>query len=99
MAAKKKPSLSKQRDAQVRAFEQFFKQLDQAAKPNSKRRGKPMVWDGTSECFDDLRYSPQAGGVFATFTDGTSYFYALSRSEARDWFADDVGRYFNAAIR
>lgn len=65
-----------------------------------RRRGKPLVWDGDSECFSDLRYSPSAGGVYATFArDGSQYFYPMSRAEAKDWFGDDVGRVFNAEIR
>ncbi len=53
-----------------------------------------------STCFDELTYSQSAGGVFATFTDGSSYFYDMSRSEAQDWFDDDsLGGYFNAVVR
>lgn len=84
------------------------KQIDAALKANApappkaghnSRHRPPMVWDGDSACFSDLRYSPSAGGVYATFTDGSSYFYPMSRSDARSWFDSDVGRTFNAEIR
>ncbi len=53
-----------------------------------------------STCFDELVYSQSAGGVFASFTDGSDYFYPMSRSEAQDWFDDDsLGGYFNSEIR
>jgi hypothetical protein len=36
-----------------------------AVKPRS---GRPLIADASdSECFSELRYSPKAGGVFATF--------------------------------
>ena len=53
-----------------------------------------------STCFDELVYSQSAGGVFASFADGSDYFYPMSRSEAQDWFDDDsLGSYFNSEIR
>jgi len=59
-----------------------------------------LTADQASECFDELVYSQSAGGVFAVFSkDGSQYFYPLSRSEAKEWFDDDLGRYFNAVIR
>jgi hypothetical protein len=68
---------------------------------NSKRRRKPIIWDGDSECFEDLRYSPTAGGVFATFIKGgQSYFYPMSRADAKEWledYADVTGEFFNAS--
>jgi hypothetical protein len=67
----------------------------------NKRRGKPIVWDGDSECFSDLRYSPSAGGVFATFIKGgAQYFYPCSRSEASEWleiWSSETGEFFNAS--
>jgi hypothetical protein len=67
---------------------------------NQHRRRKPLIWDGDSECFSDLRYSDSAGGVFATFTrDGYQEFIPMSRSEARDFFDGDVGRIYNAEYR
>lgn len=70
---------------------------------NSKRRGKPIIWDGESACFSDLRYSPSAGGVFATFIKGGGqYFYPMSRAEAQSWlieYEDVTGEIFNADIR
>lgn len=94
----KKPTLSDR----IAASNQ--KALDQRLAPpkshNTPRRKPPLVWDGDSECFSDLRYSPSAGGVYATFArDGSQYFYPMSRAEARDWFNDDVGRVFNSEIR
>jgi hypothetical protein len=53
-----------------------------------------------SACFDELVFSQSAGGVYATFAkDGSQYFYPMSRADAREWFDDDLGRYFNAVIR
>jgi len=94
----KKLSLSQEIDASLKATEAWLAHNNgQSTKP---RRGKPLVWEGDSDCFDDLRYSPPAGGVYATFQkDGSQYFYAMSRSEARDWFDSDVGRTFNKEIR
>ena len=60
-----------------------------------------LTADQASTCFDDLRYSQSAGGVFATFAkDGSSYFYPMSRADAQRWFDDDsLGEYFNAIVR
>jgi len=67
---------------------------------NQPRRRKPLIWDGDSDCFSDLRYSPSAGGVFMTFArDGYQDFIEMSRSEAADWFAGDVGRIYNSDYR
>lgn len=76
-----------------------------AAKPepghNSRSRARGFAADQPSTCFSDLRYSPQYGGVFATFTDGYQAFYPASRSEARDWLlnSDSLGKTFNAEWR
>jgi hypothetical protein len=66
-----------------------------------KHKPKPLIADtGDSACFDDLRYSASDGGVYATFArDGSQYFYELSRADAKDWFADDLGRWFNENLR
>ena len=41
--------------------------------PHYNRR--PLIADQASSCFDDLRYSQSAGGVFATFAkDGSQLF-------------------------
>ena len=68
---------------------------------NFNRFRRPIVADASdSECFSDLRYSPKDGGVFATFRrDQSQYFYPMDRSEARQWFGDDLGRYFNEVLR
>ncbi|MGD0332971.1 MAG: hypothetical protein ABSA90_06905 [Xanthobacteraceae bacterium] len=59
-----------------------------------------LTADQDSACFDELVYSQSAGGVFATFAkDGSQYFYPMSRSDAKEWFDDDLGRFFNAVIR
>lgn len=60
-----------------------------------------LVADQASSCFDDLRYSQSAGGVFATFAkDGSSYFYPMSRADAVEWFDDEsLGEYFNEVVR
>jgi hypothetical protein len=93
----KKPTLSQEIDASLKATEAWLAHNNgQSAKP---RRGKPLVWEGDSECFDDLRYSPSAGGVYATFNDGSQYFYGMSRAEAKSWFNSDVGRTFNKEIK
>jgi len=78
------------------------KSLDKYIAPkghNNKNRTRPLVADTSdSTCFDDLRYSN--GSVFATFTDGSQYDYAMSRSEAKDWFEDSsLGGFFNAYVR
>ena len=54
-----------------------------------------------SMCFDDLFYSASDGGVWASFIGPTAgyWFYPLTRAEAETWFSDDLGRYFNDAIR
>lgn len=73
------------------------------ARDKSKRHGKTIIWDGESECFEDLRYSASAGGVFATFIKGGGqYFYPMSRADAQEWlvdYADVTGELFNADIR
>lgn len=47
------------------------------SEPHYNRR--PLIADQASACFDDLRYSQSAGGVFATFAkDGSTYFYPMS---------------------
>ena len=62
------------------------------------KKQKPLVYDGASKCFVDLRWS--GGQVFATFTDGSQYSYPMSRAEAADWFNDEsVGGYFNDLVR
>jgi hypothetical protein len=64
------------------------------------RRRKPLIWDGESECFSDMRYSPSAGGVFVTFArDGYQEFIEMDRAEAKDWFDGDVGRIYNSEYR
>lgn len=68
--------------------------------PHNKRQSKKtLVWSGDSDCFDDLRYSTKDGGVYMTFTDGSQYFEPMDKSDAREWFSDDVGLWFNENIR
>ncbi len=60
-----------------------------------------LTAEQASSCFDELKYSQSAGGVFATFyKGGDMYFYPLSRADAQEWFDDDsLGEYFNAMVR
>jgi hypothetical protein len=69
-----------------------------APKRGHNSRGRTIVADCSgSSCFDDLRFKD--GTVYATFTDGTQYEYDMDKSEAQDWFDDDLGGYFNAMVR
>lgn len=69
--------------------------LKDKARPN-----RPLEWDGESTCFADLQYDADAGGVYADFHRGGTYFYEMSRSDARQWFEDDsAGGYFNDVVR
>jgi hypothetical protein len=63
------------------------------------KRSKTIVADTSgSECFEDLRW--KNGTAYATFAkDGSQYTYDLTRDEFKQWASDDLGRYFNAAIR
>lgn len=68
----------------------------------SPRRSKPIVWDGDSDVFSDLRYSKSAGGTYATFIRGGQYFYEMSRADAKEWLidnADGAGEFFNKYVR
>ncbi len=68
--------------------------------PHYTRNLGSLTADQDSACFDELKYSQSAGGVFAVFAkDGSSYFYPMLRVDAQAWFDDDLGRYFNAMIR
>lgn len=69
------------------------------AKVGHNSRGKTLVWDGESSCFDDLRY--KNGTVYATFSDGSQYTYDdMTRADAKEWFeSGSVGTYFNKEIR
>jgi hypothetical protein len=68
------------------------------AKTATRSRAKPLVWNGSSDCFSDLRYS--RGEVWATFRDGSQYQYPATRAEARDFFASpSVGKTFNEEWR
>jgi hypothetical protein len=68
--------------------------------PHYTRNQGSLTAEQDSTCFDELRYSQSAGGVFATFSkDGSQYFYPMSRADAQEWFDDDLGRFFNAFIR
>jgi hypothetical protein len=72
------------------------------APPKAGHNRRPLVAPAAdSECFSDLRYSPTAGGVFATFRrDQSQYFYPMDRGEAREWFGDEsLGKFFNAEVR
>jgi hypothetical protein len=68
---------------------------------NFLRFRRPIVADASdSQCFSDLRFSPKDGGVYAEFRrDGSQYFYPMTRADAREWFGDDLGRYFNSSVR
>lgn len=95
MTRRKQPSLLQQLDKIQRGYDQFFAQL---GANSNKRRGKPLVWNGDSTCFSDLRFKD--GIVYATFTDGSQYAYAMSKADAREWFKDkSVGTFFNFNIR
>ncbi len=66
------------------------------------RPNRPLEWDGESECFADLEYDAEAGGVYATFHRGGAgtYFYPMSRQEAAEWFDDkSAGGFFNDFVR
>ncbi len=71
------------------------------SRSKGKHKPKPLIADTSdSSCFDDLRYSASDGGVYATFSrDGSQYFYEISRADAKEWFDDDLGRYFNDNVR
>jgi hypothetical protein len=76
--------------------------IRQAAIKHKQVRGGFMVATQDSECFDELLYSAQDGGVYATFANATrgTWFYPMSRAAAKEWFeADGLGEFFNAAIR
>jgi hypothetical protein len=70
---------------------------------NNLTRNHVPVWDGESECFADLQYSKEDGGVWAWFYRGgqtpAPYFYALSEAEAREWFDGSAGGWFNDNLR
>lgn len=69
--------------------------LKDKARPN-----RPLEWDGESSCFAALEYDPEAGGVWADFHRGGTYFYPMARAEALEWFDDEsAGGYFNDAVR
>ena len=71
-----------------------------APKKRSHHRQVVLVPDAGSACFSDLRYSSRDGGVYATFArDGSQYFYPMSKADAKDWFQNDLGEYFNANVR
>jgi len=92
--ARKPKTLTQILDAQIQ------RSVDNALRGHkSNKRSKVLAWGGDSDCFDDLRYSGTAGGVFMTFTDGSQYFEPMDRATAREWFSDDVGRWFNENIR
>jgi hypothetical protein len=65
----------------------------------AKRRSKTLVADtDDSVCFSDLRW--RDGVVYATFArDNTQYAYDVDRATAKEWFAGDLGEFFNAEIR
>jgi hypothetical protein len=75
--------------------------IDPKKANTAQRKFLGLQWDGASTCFSDLEYSRIDGGVWATFKrDGSTYFYALSRSEAKQFFeAPSVGGFFNDEIR
>jgi len=95
--AKKPLTLTQTLDAQIR------RSIDRALHPGHhhkhNKRPKVLAWSGTSDCFDDLRYSKKDGGVYMTFTDGYQDFEPMDKATARDWFSDDVGRWYNTNIR
>jgi len=94
----KKPTLAQRISAAGDKSLNDFLKPPKAA--NNKRRSKPLIWDGDSECFSDMRYSASAGGVFVTFErDGYQDFIEMDRAEAKDWFDGDVGRIYNAEYR
>jgi hypothetical protein len=91
-------TLPKQAPTMQKITEPLSKEAHYVRAKRANRGG--LTAEAASECFDELVYSQSAGGVFATFAkDGSQYFYPLSRSEAKEWFDDDLGRYFNAVIR
>lgn len=64
-----------------------------------KSRSRVLVADTSgSKCFADLRWSK--GSVFATFArDNSQYEFPMTKKEAKEWFASDLGEYFNAEVR
>jgi hypothetical protein len=62
-------------------------------------RSKPLIADvGGSVCFDSLVW--EDGTVTAQFAkDGSIYEYDMNRKEAKAWFSDDLGEYFNSEVR
>ncbi len=51
-----------------------------------------------SVCFESLVW--EDGEVTAVFArNGAEYTYPMSRAEAKEWFDDDLGEYFNDEIR
>jgi hypothetical protein len=90
--------------AEMQAAQERAKAAEKQAALEKARKKKSywdVEWNGDSACFASLSYSKNAGGVFAEFIGPAAgeWFYPMSRSEAREWFADDVGEYFNDEIR
>jgi hypothetical protein len=89
------------REARAAAYAAQQAQKEKA-KEQVRKHGKKIVWDGSSECFDDLVYDLAAGGVYATFSGPAAgtWFYPMSRADAKEWlvdFADVTGEFFNAS--
>jgi hypothetical protein len=62
----------------------------------------PLIWEGESSMFADMRYSKSQRGMFVTFFRGgdLQYCFSMSRSEAREFMdSDSAGSYFNDYVR
>ena len=64
-----------------------------------KRNRGSLTAEGGSACFDELKYSQSAGGVYASFAKGGTWFYPMSRADAEQWFQNDQGVWFNKMVR
>lgn len=97
--------------AELSVFKTLDRQLNREidkilSPPNAKqktqsRNGNLYADTSQSECFNSLFYSKSMGGVIATFANPTTgdWFYEMSKQQAREWFSDDLGRYFNSEVR
>jgi hypothetical protein len=68
-------------------------------KQPKRSRAKPLVADTSdSKCFADLRW--RSGTAYATFNDGGSYTYDVSRKDFKEWAnSGSLGGWFNEELR
>jgi hypothetical protein len=83
----------------ARPAAQFGKRAAPPKQQQQKRASRTIVADTSgSVCFDDLRF--KGGVAYATFAkDGSQYQYPMSRSDFKDWAADDLGKFFNEYVK